>query len=64
MPKMKTHKGLKKRVKVSATGKVRYKKTFGSHLMSHKSGDRVRSIRQKLTLEGGLAKVIRRSLGE
>lgn len=51
MPKLKTHKGLKKRFKVSATGKVSHKRCGSSHLMSHKSGKQVRRLRKKSTLK-------------
>jgi large subunit ribosomal protein L35 len=47
MPKLKTHKGIKKRFKISATGKVRHKRCGSSHLMSHKSGKQVRRLRKK-----------------
>lgn len=50
MPKLKTHKGMKKRFKVSATGKVSHKKCGSSHLMSHKSGKQVRRLRKKVFL--------------
>jgi len=50
MPKLKTHKGMKKRFKVSATGKVRHKRCGSSHLMSHKSPKRVRRMRQTTAL--------------
>jgi large subunit ribosomal protein L35 len=50
MPKMKTHKGMKKRFKISANGKVRHKRCGSSHLMSHKSGKQVRRLRKKTTL--------------
>ncbi len=50
MPKLKTHKGMKKRFKVSANGKVQHKRCGSSHLMSHKSGKRVRRMRKKSTL--------------
>jgi len=50
MPKLKTHKGAKKRFKVSATGKVSHKRCGSSHLMSHKSGKQVRRLRKKSTL--------------
>lgn len=50
MPKLKTHKGLKKRFKVSATGKVSHKRCGSSHLMSHKSGKQVRRLRKKVQL--------------
>ena len=51
MPKLKTHKGMKKRFKVSATGKVSHKKCGSSHLMSHKSGKQVRRLRKKVQLK-------------
>ncbi|WP_165226568.1 50S ribosomal protein L35 [Aquisphaera insulae] len=50
MPKMKTHKGMKKRFKVSATGKVSHKRCGSSHLNSHKSGKQIRRLRKKSTL--------------
>ncbi len=40
MPKQKTHKGLKKRVKVTATGKIKCKHTGAGHLMSKKNSKR------------------------
>ena len=63
MPKMKTHKGLSKRVKVTATGKVVYKKSFGGHLMSHKSGNRVRSLRKDCGMVRTMANKAKRALG-
>jgi large subunit ribosomal protein L35 len=50
MPKLKTHKGTKKRFTVSATGKVSHKRCGSSHLMSHKSGKQVRRLRKKSIL--------------
>jgi large subunit ribosomal protein L35 len=51
MPKLKTHKGMKKRFKVSANGKVKHKRCGSSHLMSHKSGKQVRRLRKKTNLK-------------
>jgi large subunit ribosomal protein L35 len=51
MPKLKTHKGIKKRFKVSATGKVSHKRCGSSHLMSHKNGKQVRRLRKKSALK-------------
>ena len=51
MPKLKTHKGMKKRFKVSANGKVQHKRCGSSHLMSHKSGKQVRRLRKKVQLK-------------
>ena len=44
--KLKTHKGIKKRFKVTATGKVGHKPCGSSHLNSHKSGSKIRSLRK------------------
>ena len=51
MPKLKTHKGIKKRFNVSATGKVSHKRCGSSHLMSHKNGKQVRRLRKKSVLK-------------
>jgi large subunit ribosomal protein L35 len=42
MPKMKTHSGAKKRFKVTATGKVRGRHSFTSHILEKKSPKRKR----------------------
>lgn len=47
MPKLKSHKGLTKRIKVTASGKVKFKKAFSGHLMSHKSGKKCRHLQLK-----------------
>jgi large subunit ribosomal protein L35 len=51
MPKLKTHKGMKKRFKVSATGKVSHKRCGSSHLNSHKSGKQIRRLRKRTQLK-------------
>lgn len=48
--KPKTHKGLLKRVKVTANGKVKRKASFGGHLMSSKRSKRRRQIRQMVLM--------------
>lgn len=50
MPKMKRHKGLAKRIRVSAKGKLRYNKSNAGHLMTGKSGGRCRRLRKKASL--------------
>ncbi len=44
MPKQKTHKGLKKRVKVTANRKIKHKRSGAGHLMSKKSAKRRRKV--------------------
>jgi len=62
MPKMKTHKGLVKRVRVSATGKPRYKKSNAGHLMSGKNGGRRRSLRSPGFMKGPMRKRVLRAM--
>ncbi len=65
MPKLKTHKGIKKRFKVSANGKVSHKRCGSSHLMSHKSGKRVRRLRKQSVLKiSAEARRVRRAMHE
>lgn len=64
MPKMKTHKGLKKRVRVTARGKIKHKSSNSGHLMSPKSGNRCRKLRRPALLQGAVAKKIRIALGK
>lgn len=60
----KTHKGLKKRVKVSAGGKVTFKRSFAGHLMTGKSGRRRIRLRRRAALTGALRVRVLRALGE
>jgi large subunit ribosomal protein L35 len=61
--KMKTHKGVKKRFKVSANGKVSHKRCGSSHLNSHKSGKKIRRLRKKSFLTvGAEAQRLRRAI--
>ncbi len=63
MPKMKPHKGLSKRVKITAKGKVKRRMSFGGHLMSGKSGGRCRQLNKAAMLTGKIAKNIKTALG-
>ncbi len=63
MAKLKTHKGLRKRVRVTARGKVVRKMSFRGHLMSHKSGGRRRRLRKVVPLVGKTADNVARALG-
>ncbi|MDH3584396.1 MAG: 50S ribosomal protein L35 [Phycisphaerae bacterium] len=62
MPKGKTHKGLRKRIKVTANGKVKHKRSRGSHLMSHMSGKQVRNLRNDLVCARSVAKKLQQAL--
>ena len=45
MPKMKTVSGAKKRFKITATGKLKRKKAYASHILTKKSSKRKRNLR-------------------
>lgn len=62
MPKMKTHKGLSKRVKVTAKKKLKVKKANGSHLMSAMSPKRRRNLGKADYMHESLAKNARVAL--
>ena len=66
MPKLKTHKGLFKRVRITSGGKVKSKRAFNSHLRSHKSGQKIRQLREKRLMKSGdlgrLQKMLHRPL--
>jgi large subunit ribosomal protein L35 len=46
MPKLKTHKGAAKRLKVTGTGKVKRRRAYKSHILTKKSPKRKRRLRQ------------------
>ena len=62
MPKQKTHKGLSKRVKVTANGKVKHKKAGRGHLMSTKNAKRRRRLSNSSTMTSTLAKTAKIAL--
>jgi large subunit ribosomal protein L35 len=46
MPKIKTKRGAAKRFKLTASGKIKRKKAFTSHILTKKSQTRKRNLRQ------------------
>jgi large subunit ribosomal protein L35 len=46
MPKVKTRSGAKKRFRLTASGKIKREKAFGSHILTKKSAKRKRSLRK------------------
>ena len=45
MPKLKTHKGTAKRVRITRTGKVMRDRAFGNHILAKKSKARKRNMK-------------------
>ena len=62
MPKQKTHKGLKKRFKITASGKAKHRSASRGHILGKMSGDRKRRLRQDGCVEGKDAKNIEDAL--
>ena len=46
MPKMKTRKGIKKRFKLTAKGKIKRRKNYSNHLFTSKSSKRKRRLKK------------------
>ncbi len=63
MAKSKTHKGTKKRVRVSATGKLMRRRAFGSHLLTKKSANRKRKLRKAMQVVASDTNRLRELLG-
>jgi large subunit ribosomal protein L35 len=63
MPKMKTHSGAKKRFKLTATGKVRGRSAFTSHILEKKSPKRKRRQAQPAVISKADQKRVKTLLG-
>ena len=63
MPKMKTHRGAAKRFKPTATGKIRRRKAFRSHILEKKTAKRKRRLDVPATIAPADRKRVRRMLG-
>jgi large subunit ribosomal protein L35 len=64
MPKMKTHKGTKKRFRLTATGKVKHRAAGTSHLATRMSQKRKRNLRGTVIVDKVEAAKIRIVLGK
>ena len=62
MPKMKTHKGTKKRFRLTATGKVKHRQAGTSHLAVAVSKKRRRNLRGTAVLSKALTANITKAL--
>jgi large subunit ribosomal protein L35 len=63
MPKMKSHRGVAKRFRVTRTGKVMRRKATGNHFLMKKTGGRKRRI-SGMAQVGPEAKTVKRLLAE
>ena len=63
MPKLKTHKGTVKRVKVTGSGKLVRERAYGNHILAKKSKARKRNIKTAASIDGKIKKNIKKALG-
>lgn len=63
MPKMKTHRGTAKRIKVTGSGKLRRARAGRGHLKLAKGKNRYRRLKGNSELAPGDAKTVKRLLG-
>jgi large subunit ribosomal protein L35 len=63
MPKMKTHSGMKKRVRITGTGKVRREQTGIRHLAEAKTSKRKRRLSGTVEVAPAFAKKAKKLLG-
>lgn len=59
MPKMKTHRGTAKRVKVTGTGKFIVKHSGKSHILTKKTRKRKNNLKKDFVISEGSARKIR-----
>jgi large subunit ribosomal protein L35 len=62
MPKQKTHKGTKKRFRLTASGKAKHRSAGTSHLQTRMSQKRKRNLRGTSTVDACMEKSIREAL--
>ena len=63
MPKMKTDRGAAKRIKVTASGRLRRRKAFRAHLLENKSSVRTRRLGREADISKADERATRRMLG-
>jgi large subunit ribosomal protein L35 len=63
MPKMKSHSGAKKRFKKTATGKLRGRHAFSSHILEKKSPKRKRGFRKDVDIAKADRQTVTKLLG-
>ena len=61
---MKTHSGAKKRIKITGTGKVLRRRSYGNHFLGKKSAARKRQFSKDYKMKGAAKKNIKNMLGK
>jgi large subunit ribosomal protein L35 len=63
VPKIKTQKGISKRIRVTGTGKLMRASSHKSHLLEHKSQKRKRNFENEQAVSKADRKTVRMALG-
>ena len=64
MPKMKTHSGAKKRFRKTATGKLRGRRAYSSHILEKKSPKRKRRMAKPVDIAPSDVKKVKKLVGK
>ena len=64
MPKMKTHRGAAKRIKVTGTGKLRRRHAFMNHILEKNPSPRTRRLNRETDIAPADERSVRRLLGK
>ena len=63
MPKLKTHKGTAKRIKITGSGKITRERAYGNHILAKKSKARKRNMKTAAVIRGKIKKNVKTALG-
>jgi large subunit ribosomal protein L35 len=63
MPKMRTDRGAAKRFKITATGRLRRRQAFRSHILEKKPSKRTRRLKHEVNVAPSDVKAVKRLLG-
>jgi large subunit ribosomal protein L35 len=63
MPKNKTHSGMKKRIKVTGSGKLLFQRAGKRHLLEHKTSTQTRRLSGTETIDEADAPRVKKLLG-
>ena len=63
MPKLKTHKGTAKRIKITGSGKLARGRAYQNHILAKKSKARKRNMKTAAFVGGKIKKNIKTALG-
>ena len=63
MPKLKTHKGMAKRIKLSGNGKLMHRRANRNHMLAHKSASLKREYVKEFEIAPGDTANVKKMLG-